>query len=343
MRAAVFTSNKQPLEVREVGVPDPGQGEVRIEVARVGICGSDLHAKELGSQPEGLIFGHEFAGVVSDIGPGVSDWSVGDRVVSLPIYHCGHCEQCDAGVPGLCKEHQFIGFSLDHGGAYAQFTVAPTDTLHRVPDSVGFDAAALVEPLSVSRRAVARAPLNKDSVVLVIGTGPIGAGVIQFARLAGARTVIVSELSQERRDLALAMGASDVIDPASGNLADLLMQVAGRLPDVIFECVGVPGMIQQAVSSCALGGTIVVVGVCMVEDRFMPMLALTRELTLKFSNCYGPADFDAVLDALASGKLEPSAMLTEVVPLADAPDAFEKLMRDKTGCKTLIDPSAGKF
>ncbi|RYG25498.1 MAG: alcohol dehydrogenase [Burkholderiales bacterium] len=343
MRAAVYKSAHHPLEIREVASPDAGAGEVQVQVARVGICGSDLHVKEYGRQPEGVIFGHEFAGVISAVGEGTQGWSVGDRVVSLPVNNCGECEACQAGKIGLCEKIVFTGFSLDHQGAYAEYAVAPAFSLHKMPDGVGYDAAAMVEPLSVSRRAASMAPINADSVVLVIGTGPIGAGVIQFAKLAGAKRIIVSEMSEERRQLALAVGATDVIDPATGDLGEQLRAIAGQLPNVVFECVGVPGLIQQAIAVSAYEATIVVVGVCFQEDMFRPNLALSREVTIRFSNCYTHEDFEAVLSALARGEIDPSAMHTGTLQLDEVPDAFEKLMTSKTGCKTLIDPSGGRL
>lgn len=341
MRAAVLTTAKEPLQIRDLDAPQAGEGEVQIRVARAGICGSDLHVKEYGSQSAGLVFGHEYAGVISALGEGTAGWSVGDRVVSLPIHPCGTCMACKADMIGLCEKIVFTGYSLDHSGAFAEYTAAPAHSLHRVPDNVSFEAAAMVEPLSVARRAVSKAPITADSFVLVIGTGPIGAGVVTFAKAAGAKTIVVSEMSQERRDLALALGATHVVDPTQGDMGEQLTGIAGRLPDVIFECVGVPGLIEQAISLSAMLGTIVVVGVCLQEDHFHPNKALARELTIRFSNCYTHEDFDAVIEALGRGDIDPSAMHTRTVTLDELPDAFEGLIGEKSGCKTLIDPSGG--
>lgn len=342
MRAAVFTSASEPLALREIERPRPGAGEVGLRIARTGICGSDLHVKEGGNPAfAGVVFGHEFAGVITELGEGVEGWRVGERVVSLPIHHCGQCEACLQEKIGLCEQIVFTGYSHDHCGGFAEYNVVPTHSLHRVPEGVSFDAAAMVEPLSVSRRAVSRTPIGKDSVVLVIGTGPIGAGVVQFARIAGARTVIVSEMVPERRELALAVGADAVVDPGAGPLLDQILEVAGRRPDVIFECVGVPGVIQQAIEVAAYEATIMVVGVCFDKDHLYPNMAVKRELTLGFSNCYTHDDFAGVLDAMASGALEPSAMHTGTVGLDELPAAFEALIATKSGCKTLVDPSGG--
>ncbi len=341
MRAAVYTSNREPLALREIERPHPGAAEVGLRVARVGICGSDLHVKEAGNFPGGIVFGHEFAGVIDELGEGAGDWQIGDRVVSLPIHHCGECEACLQDKIGLCEQIVFTGFSHDHSGGYAEHTVVPTHSLHRVPDAVSFDNAAMVEPLSVSRRAVSRTPIGKDSTVLVIGSGPIGAGVVQFAKIAGASKVIVSEMSEERRELALAMGADAAIDPSAEPLLERIEQIAGKRPDVIFECVGVPGLIQQAIKLAAYEATIMVVGVCFDQDHLYPNMAVKRELTIGFSNCYMHEDFAAVLEAMASGVLDPSAMHTSTIGLDEVPEAFENLMTTKTGCKTLIDPSGG--
>jgi (R,R)-butanediol dehydrogenase / meso-butanediol dehydrogenase / diacetyl reductase len=342
MKAAVFTSRSEPLAIREIEAPRPAAGEVGVRVARAGICGSDLHVKEGGNPAfEGVVMGHEFSGVISALGEGAGNWQLGERVISLPIHHCGTCEACQQDKIGLCEQIIFTGFSHDHSGAFAEQTVVPVHSLHAIPDGVSFEAAAMVEPLAVSRRAVSRTPVGPDSVVLVIGTGPIGAGVVQFARIAGASRVIVSETSAERRALALAMGASDAIDPAQDPVRDQVLALAGKLPDVVFECVGVPGLIQQAIEVAAYEATIMVVGVCFEEDRFRPNMAMKRELTLGFSNCYTHEDFAAVLAAMASGALDPSAMHTGTVTLDGLPDAFENLIATKSGCKTLVDPSGG--
>lgn len=342
MRAAVFTSPSEPLALREIELPRPGPGEVGVRVARAGICGSDLHVKEGGNPAfEGVVMGHEFSGVISELGEDAGDWKLGERVISLPIHPCGTCDACLQDKIGLCEQIVFTGFSHDHSGAFAEYTVVPTHSLHRVPDGVSLEAAALVEPLAVSRRAVSRTPVRPGSIVLVIGTGPIGVGVAQFARMAGAARVIVSEMSAERRALALAMGATDAINPVDGPLRDQVLALAGRLPDVIFECVGVPGLIQQAIETAAYEATIMVVGLCFGEDHFHPSMAMKREMTLGFSNCYTHEDFAGVLEEMASGQLDASPMHTGTVGLDELPAAFEALIATKSGCKTLVDPSGG--
>jgi len=342
MRAAVFHQAGHPLAIERVDDPAPAADQVIIEVAHAGICGSDLHVTEYGFVPDGTILGHEFAGTIVALGADAgNDLKIGDRVTALPVHACQSCEACDSGLPALCSAALFTGTTLDHRGAYAEYVAARAGLVQKLPAGVSLAEGAMVEPLSVAYHAVTMAPVRPGAAVLVIGAGPIGAGVTLFARMQGARHVVVSERSAERRALALECGATAVIDPDAEDVAARFAALAGKRPEIVFECVGVPGLLQQAVALAGMRGRVVVAGVCFGEDRLTPITGLMKEVSIQFSQCYTEADFAAVIDAVARGEARPQPMHSRTVGFADLPATFEALRNNPKACKVLIDPKQG--
>ena len=340
MRAAVFHEAGRPLSIERVPDPRPAAGEVLIEVARAGICGSDLQVAKLGAAAPGTILGHEFAGRIIELGAGCgAQWKVGDAVTALPIRVCGRCEACDEGAHALCPSVVFTGTTLAYSGGYAQYLTAPATMLQRLPAGVGFDEGALVEPLAVAFHAVGRAELTRGADVLVLGAGPIGGGVALFARHAGARHVVVSEYFPARRERALMLGATAVLDPGAEDVGARFAAITGHAPKVVFECTGKPGMIQQAVELAGLRGRVVVVGLCLQEDRILPLPGFLKELSISFAQCYHERDFAAVIDAIARGEVKPQPMHTATVGLDELPEVFDSLRGASPHCKVLIDPA----
>jgi (R,R)-butanediol dehydrogenase/meso-butanediol dehydrogenase/diacetyl reductase len=341
MRAALFQAAGKPLALERVSDPRPAPDQILIEVTRAGICGSDLHMSEFGAVPPGTIFGHEFAGTIAELGSAVRGESrIGDRVTALPVQACSSCEACGAGLPALCSAGLFTGTNLQFPGAYAEYVAARAGMVQRLPPGVGFEAGAMVEPLAVSHHAVELARIGRADTVLVLGAGPIGAGVVLFAANAGARHVIVSERSPERRRIALALGASAVIDPHTQDVAARFAEIAGARPRVVFECVGAAGLIQQAIELAGVRGRVLVAGVCFAPDRISPLTALMKEVNVQFSQCYTEANFAAVIAAIARGAVVPAPMHTDTVGFAALPEAFEALRSNPRGCKVLLDPRA---
>lgn len=341
MRAAVYHSPDRPLTIEQVPDPRPRPDEVVIEVARAGICGSDLQVAKLGAAAEGTIFGHEFAGRIVELGSAVGGgWRVGERVTALPIQVCNQCEACDSGLHALCPQIVFTGTTQIVAGAYAQYVTARAPMLQRLPEGVGFDEGAMIEPLAVAYHAVARAGLPRGADVLVLGAGPIGAGIALFARHAGARNVVVSEYFPARRERALELGATAVIDPASEDVGARFAALAGRRPAVVFECSGKPGVLQQAIDLVGLRGRVVVAGLCLTEDRISPLNGFLKEISVHFAQCYHESDFEAVMGAIARREVAPQPMHTGTVGFAELPGVFDALRSASPHCKVLIDPSA---
>jgi len=338
MRAAIYQSAGEALRADQVPDPAPANDEVVLQVAKAGICGSDLHVKQQGLATPGTIFGHEFAGTVVARGSEAGSWTAGERVTALPIFPCRHCEACDAGLTALCPSVAFVGIGPKRG-AYAEFISVRADQLQRLPQGVDFTQGAMVEPLAVAHHAVDMAEIRSGDAVLITGGGPIGMGATLFARLAGARHVILSEPANDRRERAMALGATGVIDPKTENVAARFAEMTGHAPDVVLECVGVPGLLAQAVEHVRLRGRVVVVGVCFGEDKFTPVVALAKEITIRFSQCYTESDFAAVIDAIATGRVEVGGIHTRTVSFTELPAIFEELGSDPRECKVLLDPA----
>ncbi|WP_380874752.1 Zn-dependent alcohol dehydrogenase [Sphingomonas sp. DBB INV C78] len=339
MRAAFFREAGRPLDIGTMADPTPAPEDVVIAVQRAGICGSDLHITQYGFAPSGTVLGHEFAGEIVALGSGVAgDWKVGDRVTALPIHACGECDACGHDLKALCSSNVFTGTSLTKPGAYAEYVTARGTMLQRLPAGVSFEQGAMVEPLAVAHHAVAMARIEKGAAVLVIGAGPIGAAATLFARLAGAGHVIVSERSEVRRQRALEVGATAVVDPVAENLGERFRAIAGRAPEVVLECVGMPGLIQEGLSVAGVRARMVVVGVCFGEDRFQPLTAIGKEASIHFSQCYDEQDFETVIGLLASGKADARPLHTQTIGFAALPETFEALRTAMGQCKVLIDP-----
>lgn len=340
MRAAVFREHGKPLVVETVPDPVPKPDQVILEVSHAGICGSDLHMAENPGMTPGIILGHEFAGTIVALGRDVKGpWRAGDRVTALPLNACNQCEACSAHLPALCPNNLFSGTTLLAQGAYAQLVGARASMVQRLPDGVGFEEGAMVEPLAVGHHIVSMARMQANADVLVLGAGPIGVAVSLFARHAGARNVVVSERSPHRRALARTVGATAVIDPEAEDVGAAFAGLTGGKPQVVFECVGIPGMLDQAIRLAGMRGQVIVAGVILQQDSFLPIVALGKEVTIRYSQAYTERDFEAVIDAMARGEVNPGPIHTSTVSLDELPAAFEALRSSPRECKVLIRPS----
>ena len=206
---------------------------------------------------------------------------------------------------------------------------------HLLPDIVSFEEGALVEPLAVGLHAVDMAKMERGATVLVVGAGPVGLAVMLWARFLGARHVIVSEMAENRRATAARFGATDAIDPKKP-LTPQVEAIAGKGPDIIFECVGAPGLLNAVMMEAPRGAKIVVAGVCQQMDQILPLIGIVKELTLQFVLGYRPADFDYVIEMIAKDRVEVAHMVTDKIALDDLPAAFEALRKPTTQCKVMV-------
>ena len=371
------------LDVVELPDPVPGDGQLLLTVERCGICGSDLHARRYSDDladvlvlagydrymrsDQRVVMGHEIYGRVAERGPSTRGrLKVGTPVVTIPLVRRGRT------VDG-------IGLSTAAPGGYAEQLLVQESLTLAVPNGLPPDPAALTEPMAVAWHAVNRSEATRREVAIVIGCGPVGLAVIAVLKARGVATIVASDLSAERRALALRCGADVVVDPsqespfdaASGhgefdsmpgsyNAAIDAIEGMSKLPvpwwqvwralertgattpkhPIVFECVGVPGMIDGILADAPLYSRVVVVGVCMGADALRPSLGINKEIDLRFVVGYTPLEFRDTLHALASGRIDASPLLTGRVGLDGVANAFDVLADPERHAKILIDPSA---
>ena len=376
---AVICSGAE-FEVVDRADPEPGKGQLLIEVLRCGICGSDLHARHHCDDVAGItrslgydgfmrsdqevVLGHELCGEIAGHGPKTRRRvAEGTPVVSLP----------------LLRRHRGIhpiGLSTDAPGGYAERMLVEESLTFPVPNGLPPDIAVLTEPMAVGLHAVRRGEVKKGQLAIVVGCGPVGLSVICLLKARGVRNIVASDFSPGRRALARACGADVVVDPAEespyatapehGHLTNApetfelavgTMEKLRRLPipwthvwraaerlgakpksPVIFECVGVPGVIEQIIEGAPLFSRVVVVGVCMGEDRFQPAMAINKEIDLRFVLAYTPLEFRDTLRMLAEGDVDASPLVTGTVGLDGVDAAFNALGDPEIHAKILIDP-----
>jgi threonine dehydrogenase-like Zn-dependent dehydrogenase len=341
MRAAVMRSGR--IVSADITDPTPGPGQVLVKTLACGICGSDLHALKHGEQmvrvskeidawafvmdlSRDVVMGHEFCAEILDFGPGCErKLKRGDRVCSMPMVPAGDR------IAG-------VGYSNEFPGGYGERMVLGEQWLLRVPDSLPTEAAALTEPLAVAEHAVAKAALGNGEAPVVIGCGPVGLAVIASLKRRGIEPIVASDFSPSRRAQAVKVGAHAVVDPRSEAPMERFAKEVGAKQAVLFECVGVPGMLAQMMKQAPRGGRIIVVGVCLEEDRIQPLVPISKELNLQFVLGYTPEEFTATLRALADGELDASAFITGRVGVDGVAGAFETLGTPDKHVKILVEP-----
>jgi (R,R)-butanediol dehydrogenase / meso-butanediol dehydrogenase / diacetyl reductase len=333
MKAAVMQGLSQPLAVETLPDPTPGAGEVIVKVGRCGICGSDLHMTEDAAYGKrvGDVLGHEFAGEVVALGNGAEGLTLGDLVSVIPLISCGHCASCRAGEVAWCDH-----FGLQ-GGGYAEFAITRPNQCIRLPASASLADGAIVEPLAVALHGVNMAGVKSGDKVLILGAGPIGLAVAFWVRRAGASAVVVQDVATFQQDRARAMGATAFVAEPDDPVGSAERALGGKA-DVVFECVGVPGLIAQAVQQVRNRGTILLLGLCTKPDTFNSFAMLSKEVRLITSAFFTRGEFETALDALSAGSKEPRALVTDTISLDDTPAAFEALRTRSNQCKVLIAP-----
>jgi threonine dehydrogenase-like Zn-dependent dehydrogenase len=354
MRAAVLQGST--ITVQSLPDPTPTAGWLLVEPIATGICGSDLHYREravmaeAGLPPEQrqslprIVPGHEFSARFLEAGPGTdTGFKPGDRLAPLPFTHSPHAP----------NGFEVIGLSPDYSGGLATLSVVDASRAFAIPDAVPSDLAALAEPLAVGLHAANLAARNRGPN-LVIGCGPVGLAVIFALLRQGRGPILAADFSAERRAAAEALGADIVLDPALtspfSHWQDLSFsplpsspllepEFRGLPPGAnIFDCVGVPGLLDQIVKSAPQHSHVITVGVCAHEDKLTPREAIVTELTLEFSFAYRPEEFRQSLEAIAADPDRVRRLITSHLPLAETGNAFDRLANHPAEIKVLIDP-----
>ena len=334
MKAAIFQALGRPLVVSEVKDPTPKRDEVLLRICRCGICGSDLHmtAEPVFGISSGYVLGHEMSGEVIEAGPDAG-LKPGDQVSVAPLRGCGHCAACLAGEPAWCASMQLIG------GGYAQYAAIAGRQCRRLPTNISAADGALAEPLAVALHGVQRSGMKSGDRVLIVGAGAIGLAIAFWARRLGANEVILADLHSLQAERARALGATAFFLSE----ADLNRRVQERCPggpDIVFECVGKPGLIDLCVSLVRPRGKVAVLGLCTAPDHMDLFRAISKEVDILMSVFFDMHEFGRAIETLAKGQYPPQRLISDTIGLDSVPTVFESLRTRTTQCKILIDPFA---
>jgi L-iditol 2-dehydrogenase len=333
--SAVRLTAPATLQTVELALPEPGDGEVLLEVRAVGLCGSDLHWYREGnigdaSVGEGLVLGHEFAAVVS------SGTDRGRRVAVDPAIPCRVCEQCLAGRPNLCTNLRFAGHDVD--GALRRFMVWPQRCLVPLPDALSDEQGALLEPLGVALHAIDLAGPIQGMSVGVIGCGPIGLLLVAALSGLGARAAVATDPLGHRREAALALGAIAAVDAPGPGEAEPLLSISGGGFEVVFETAGSDEALHRALSVARPGGRVVLIGIPDADRTSFPAsLARRKELTMTVCRRMLPGDLARAAVLAERGIPSIDRLVTHRYRLDQAADAFETLAA-RRGIKVVVVP-----
>ncbi|KAL8806064.1 MAG: hypothetical protein Q9182_001596 [Xanthomendoza sp. 2 TL-2023] len=341
MKALRFHGQKD-LRLEEIEEPKCGRGQVKVKPAYVGICGTDLHeymggANIVPTTPHPitkekipLTLGHEFSGVIEEIGDDINDIKIGQRVSVQPIIYDGTCGACRDGLINCCDNNGFIGLS-GWGGGLSEHVVVPRAAVYEIPDSVSMEAGALVEPIAVAWHSINISPLKKGDAVLVLGAGPIGLAVIQCLKAKGAETIIASEVAPRRREFAKHFGADYLLDPSKDDIVAKVKEICGGVgADVAFDAAGVQAGLDQALKAIRAQGTLVNIAVWEKPAQLQMNDLIFRERKYVGVTTYVQGDFREVLDAIAAGTLMPEPMITGRIQMDEIEEkGFKALIEEK--------------
>ena len=337
MKALVLTGVGQ-LELREVEMTAPAGDEIILDVAACGVCGTDLHMyhgdKGAFDNHFPLVRGHEFSGVVSAVGPEVRALKPGDRVCVDPNLYCGSCRECLRGKPHFCE--RMIGYGTTLDGGFARQCKVRERAAYRIPDSLSFVHAAMVEPVACCMHGIDRAGIEAGGTAVVIGAGPIGLMMLQLALCRGAARVAVVEPVESRRELARQLGAFLAADPGD---AAAMEEVRAFRADSVIECVGKPETMEQAVELAGKGATVMLFGLPQpgAELRLLPYEQIFQKEVTITGSFINPQVSERVIRLLDSGRINLDAIITDRVPLNRAAEVFAD-SRCRSRGKTVILP-----
>lgn len=343
MKALLLTKYKR-FEYTDVPMPEYGSDEVLVEVKACGICGSDVHGMDgsSGRRIPPIVMGHEASGIIAEVGEAVTGWKPGDRVTFDSTVYCGDCWFCRRGDIHLCDNRRVLGVSCAEyrrHGAYAEYVAVPQRILYSVPDEIGFEQAALSEPLSIAVHAVNRTPISIGDTAIVAGTGMIGLLVVQVLKAAGCGTIVAVDLDDGKLETARKLGATVGLNPKKCNPAEEIRKMTGgRGAEVAFEVVGIGATLSIAIESVRKGGSVTLVGNLTAVDDFPHQAVVTREISVGGS-CASRGDYPACIELLRRGAIDTKSFITATAPLSDGAAWFDRLYTGEAGLlKVILKP-----
>jgi len=340
---ALLLSEYKHLEVADLPEPTLGHGDVLVSVAACGICGSDVHGYDgsSGRRVPPIVMGHEAAGTIAALGTGVSGFAVGDRVTFDSTIFCGACDSCRRGNVNLCDHRQVLGVScaeFKRAGAFAEYVAVPSRILYRLPESLSFAEAAMLEAVSVALHGVSLAAVSPGATALVLGAGMIGLLTLQVLRTAGCSRVFVADLDDTRLKLAQDAGATAVLS-SNADVVDQVIQLTGGAGvDLAIEAVGRNETVRTSIESVRKGGTVVLVGNVSPEVTLPLQKVVTRQIRLQGS-CASSGEYPRAIELLAGGAIQVKPLITAIAPLEQGPRWFERLYaREPNLMKVILTP-----
>ncbi len=341
---SLLLSGYNHLEIADSPAPVAGSGEVLVRVEACGICGSDVHGYDgsSGRRIPPIVMGHEAAGTVAAIGPGVDGYAVGDRVTFDSTVYCGACAWCQRGDVNLCDNRQVIGVSCGdyrRHGAFAEYIAVPQRILYRLPDNLSFAEAAMLEATSVALHAVRVSQVKGGETALVVGAGMIGLLTLQAARALGCARVMITDVDASRLGLAKEVGAEEVLHASGAELvAKVLEATGGRGVDLAFEAVGRSETVNGAIDCTRKGGTVTLIGNIQPEMTLPLQKVVTRQLRLQGS-CASAGEYLQAIELIAAGKIKVAPLITAIAPLEEGPRWFSRLhAREPNLMKVILTP-----
>lgn len=327
------------IRVEEAELPLLEAGKVLVKVDYAGICGSDMHEYLAGTFPIRTqpVLGHEFSGTVTEVGNGVTSLKPGDKVAVEPLIACGHCASCRRGMANLCTNSSGYGYSLS--GGFAEYAVVRQENAFKLPEGMDVKLGALVEPTAVAVHAVRQSSLRLGDSAAIFGAGPIGLLLLQAVKAAGASEIFVVEVSDERREKALELGATHVLNPVETDAVTKIKELTDGGVDVAFDAAGVQATFLSGVNAVRKGGEFKVVSLWEQPVTFSPNSFVKTEAKITGSYAYVNL-FPEVIRLLARGIIDGNKVITSLIPLDDIVEkGFETLTKDRKQCKILIDMS----
>jgi len=338
---ALLLTDYMNLELTSMPEPAIGPDDVLVRVRACGICGSDVHGFDgsTGRRIPPLVMGHEAAGEVAQTGSSVTDLRLGERVTFDSTIYCGRCFYCAAGQVNLCDNRQVLGVSpgaYRRHGAFAELVSVPRHIVYRLPDTISFQQAAMIEAVSVAVHAVGLLPVEPGETAVVVGSGMIGLLAIQAARLAGCARVVAIDVDEGRLQLARQLGATEAWNSRSGDPAAAVREsTGGRGAGVVVECLGAGETVRTAIACARKGGMVALVGNLAPAVEIPLQEVVTRQIRLQGS-CASSGEYPAVIELMAKGAIRVDPLISAVAPLADGPQWFQRLYRREPGLMKVI-------
>jgi L-iditol 2-dehydrogenase len=338
------------LQLVDLPAPSPAADEVLIQVAACGICGSDVHGFDgsTGRRIPPLVMGHEAAGIIAAVGNAVHTFAIGERVTFDSTISCGSCRFCKEGAINLCDRREVLGVSCGdyrRDGAFAEYVAVPARIVYRLPDSLSFADAAMIEAVSVALHAVGLTAPEKGSSALVVGAGMIGLLILQSLRVAGCANILVTDIDAGRLEMAKKLGANGVIQASPASSSDeIAAQVreltSGSGVDHVLEAVGTAATVRTAVESARKGATVTLVGNLAPEVPLPLQIVVTRQLRLQGS-CASAGEYPRAIELMAEKQVDVAPMLSAIAPLTEGASWFGRLhAREANLMKVVLTPGS---